>query len=286
MYMAAALAAVLAGCKNDAAPTPLSKDTAQNASGAGTDPAPAAPETATPDVEPKEGEVLLRLNYPKGFKQEVGYLVETKSNATTGTVEVMVNFEVTGAAENAYTFTGSIAGIKMDTETQGRKIKYDSAKKLPANAAKEEQALDKGFKGVQGKPFTFMLDKKGNITNELHFTGQEDNNMLPLDLGTYQMQFPATPVAVGATWTTKTADKQMGGTKTNTYTVKEIKDDTVIIGVKSILPPPPMPGAKESVFNGTYTIDRATGMLLKGSLSGSIETLGGTLTMSFTGKGR
>jgi Family of unknown function (DUF6263) len=287
IYITALLAATLTACNDrpaDATVTGATTNDTTNTISAV--PAPDSPAAAEPvqDVTLKEGEVLLRLNYPKGFKQEVYFGVVTKTAALNGTTGITVAYTVTGEANGVYTFGGAITGINMVSEVQGQKINYDSSKKLPANATKTEQAIDKGFKDVQNKPFTFKLDKTGSIEQDIQFESQNDG-MQPVDLGNFQIPFPEEPVAVGANWSAKSADKQTGGTRYNTYTVKKIADDVVVIDVKSVLPPPVnMKGAKESVFTGAYTLDRKTGMLLKGSLSGFIESLGGNVTMIFTGK--
>lgn len=278
----ALLAATLTACNDRPADATTSGATTNDT----TNGAPAKGATATPakDMPPKEGEVLLRLNYPKGFGQEINYDVVTKTNAIAGNTGITVTYAVTGETNGVYSFTGSITGIKMATKGQGQTINYDSSKKLPANVGTTEKAIDKGFRDVQNKPFTFKLDKMGGIEQEVKFEGQGED-MQPVDLANFQIPFPEEPVAVGDDWSAKSPDKQTGGTRFNTYTVKKITDAIVVIDVKSVLPPSAnMRGAKESVFTGTYTLDRETGMLITGSLSGFVDTLQGNVTMTFTGK--
>lgn len=283
IYITAVLAATLTACNDrpaDATTTDAPVTNTTNATPAADSPV-AAP---IKDIAPKEGEVLLRLNYPKGFSQEVHFIATSKTDASTGTQSVIVDYDVTAVENNVYTFTGTVSSIKVNIEAQKKRVKYDSGKKLPANAGIEEKALDEGFKSIANKPFVFKLDKIGSIEQEIQFAGQ-NGDMQPLDLGNFQIPFPEEPVAVGANWSAKSPDKQTGGTRYNTYTVKKITDNTVVIDVKSVLPPPVnMKGAKESVFTGAYTLDRKTGMLLNGSIGGFVESMGGNVTMTFTGK--
>ncbi len=292
IYITALLAATLASCNNGrpADATTNGATTNTGTAHSSNDAANAAPVTDTPaaapvkDIAPKEGEVLLRLNYPKGFRQEANFNVITNSKALTGTTGLTVIYTVTGESNGVYTFEGAITGVHMVADGQGQKINYDSSRQLPANAGMTEKAIDKGFKDVQKKPFTFKLDKLGAIEQDVQFK-EAGGAMQPVDLGNYQMPFPEEPVAVGANWSAKSPDKQTGGIRYNTYTLKKVTDNTVIIDVKSVLPPPAkMQGAKESVFTGSYTLDRQTGMLLSANLKGFVESLGGDVTMAFTGK--
>jgi len=291
MFAAAALALTLFSCKNDATTgTKTGKDTTAAADeGLGGEEAMEGEdaEEAAKDAAPKEGEVLLRLNYPKGYKQQLNYIVDTKGNAMNGTIAVAVAYVVSDVAAGAapqYTFTGQITGLKMKYDAQGQKMDYDSGKKTTARTSEMEKKMDEKFREIEGQPLSFALNNRGKVVKDMQFTGKAAGQDLPFDINSYQVQFPAEPVSVGSAWTNESADKQVGGKRTNTYTVKEINDATVVLGVKSVLPAPQMKGAQPSVFTGSYTVDRKTGMLINGSIGGNVETMGATVTMTFTGK--
>ena len=280
-FAAAALAAALFSCKNDA--TTDSKKPATEGTGVQGE----MGEGAAEDIAPKEGEVLLRLNYPKGFKQQLNYIFESSGDAMNGAVAMVINYTVSDVSTGrtpVFDFTGEITGMKAKYDVQGTKMDYDSALKLPAKASESEREMDKKFRGIEGKPLSFALDKKGKVVKDMQFTAAAAPEDLPFDIKSYQIEFPSKPVAVGSTWTNKSIDKQQNGIKTNTYTLTKITDATVVIDVKSVWPAPAMRGAKPTVFTGSYTVDRKTGMLLNASMSGGVETVGGTITMTFISK--
>ncbi|MES2487002.1 MAG: hypothetical protein V4581_13790, partial [Bacteroidota bacterium] len=83
-FAAAALAVTLFSCKND---TPTAKPATE-----GTGILDGVGEENAEDVAPKEGEVLLRLNYPKGFKQQLNYIFESSGDAMNGAVTMVINY--------------------------------------------------------------------------------------------------------------------------------------------------------------------------------------------------
>jgi hypothetical protein len=290
-YVAAALAVAFMGCKNEAADyTKTTNDTtkaaAKTTDGAVADTASTAPE-ATDAGTPAEGKVLLRLNYPKGFEQTLVYNLDTKGDAMNGIISLTLKYGVAGVTTGAtptYTLAGKITGTRMNFTAMGNKMEYDSSKKISANADKQTMAMDKQYRTILKEALTFGVDSRGKLVAPMAFSGEAKEVKSPFDINSYYLYYPEKAVGVGDSWSAKVESAQAGGILDNTYTVKEISDTTVIIAVKSIWPAPAMQGAKPSVFTGTYIIDRATGMVTKGSVSGYMEAMGATITMSFIGK--
>ncbi|RYD96001.1 MAG: hypothetical protein EOP54_14735 [Sphingobacteriales bacterium] len=289
-YMAAMLAVALMSCKNEAKTDTNGKaDTTKGAAATGDTPAENAGEPAgeaSADAVPAEGQILLRLNYPKGFEQQLIYNVNTTGEGMKAKVGMTMSVKVVSVKEGTapvYGFQSAITGMKMDSEAMGQKIVYDSSKKA-AVMSEQEKMMDKQLKEVLNQPITFSLDSKGALQGKMQFKNKSgENQEQPFDVNNYQIAFPDKPVGVGSVWTKDVKNEQMGGTVKNTYTVKEITDDTVVVALESVIPP--VPGTdKKTTLTGSYTLDRTTGMVLKGNIKGKMATMGATIDMTFTGK--
>ena len=216
--------------------------------------------------------VLLRLNYPAGFKQELTYNMHTDVTGGDGGVdeEVVLIFEANPRPpkENPFfVFSGKVKQMKWHSDVFGEKESYDSSAKsnpdIDADMAAEYEAY-------MNKDFTFEADHHGILKQNFQFknTGIQFEQLI--DLNNYFTTFPEKEVGVGDTWTGSFKNEMSGQLITRTYTVKEITTDKVTIEVVSVVPA--FKGVtKESNYKGNYIIDRSTGMLLRGELNGTIN---------------
>ncbi|KOS08134.1 hypothetical protein AM493_20340 [Flavobacterium akiainvivens] len=289
--MAAALATAIMSCKNDAKPSDAKTDSTgaktETTADGGTE--AAAPVAGDAITETADGKILMRLNYPKGFKQQLTYnmdmiLGSVMKNKVTMYLDMEV-VSVTGGAKPVYGLKGAITGMTMDSDAMGQKIKYDSSKKA-ANMTPQEQAMDKQLREVIGQPITVSVDNTGKVVGKMEFKSKDGlTQNEPFDMKNLQMSFPEKPVGVGDTWTEDVEMKNLGGTVKNTYTVKQITDNDVTIALVTVVPKTPSTG-KDTKLAGSYTLDRKTGMVLKGGIKGDMTQQGmdATIDMSFTGK--
>jgi hypothetical protein len=277
IYVAAALAFVMFSCKDDAKTEGGKAGDEKTTSAEGGS-------SADGGEALEDGSALLRLNYPKGFKQELVYEMSTKAQGMEMDMAMVMKMDVADVKEGAnpvFDIDAKIASMKMNTTAMGEKINYDSSK-AEAKMSEEEKMMHQEMKKMINQPIAFSMDSKGKMVGEMKFTGVDTPNE-PLDMSSYQVAYPEKPVKVGDTWTNEIENKQYGGKMKCTYTVKKITQEDVELGFKATIPP--MKGMdKSTTFNGSYTVDRATGMVLKGSMGGKMAMMNADIKMTFTGK--
>ncbi|MES2487000.1 MAG: DUF6263 family protein [Bacteroidota bacterium] len=230
--------------------------------------------------------VLLRLNYPAGFKQELTYKMHTDVTGGDGGVdeEVVLTFETNPKPpkENpTFVFSGKVKQMKWHSDVFGEKESYDSS-------AKSNPGIDADMAAEYGaymdKDFTFEVDRYGAIKQNFEFTNTDIQFEQLIDLNNYFTTFPEKEVGVGDTWKGGFKNAMTNQLVTRTYTVKEISKSNVTIEVVSVVPA--FKGVtKESTYKGNYIIDRNTGMLVRGELKGTINgAVRAKITINLSGK--
>lgn len=210
-------------------------------------------------------EVLLRLNYKKGDT----YLFKVNMEQDMGMMQMTMNMnmqtDVTDASEDAIETKNKFVKITMEMNAMGEKMKYDSDDK--------EEDMDEFGKGMHSKmkdlkdvEIAMTYDKLGNIKAKDLKDGQEAvANLFKENSSSFVL--PKEAVKVGSSWTFQKESKGM--TNKYKYTVKEIKEDTVLIDVTG-----EVTGEGEGTSKGTGVIERATGLLLNMELDMDMKVKG------------
>ncbi len=197
--------------------------------------------------------VLLRLNYENGdvyqvdasIKQDMGEFLKMD-------IIMKMDMEVTEAKENSYLTETSFKNIKMDMNTMGKKMQYDSDTK--------ESEMDDFSRGVHSEMkkllttlVSFEFDKRGNVVETKVISGESQAKDFEQSMGA--MVLPEEAVTIGSTWSFKKTSKE--GIEMNyIYEVTAINPDNVEVKISGTV-------TGEEAISGTGLIDRKSGNMSK-----------------------
>lgn len=198
--------------------------------------------------------VLLRLNYEKGDVYEVNASVNQDMGGLMKMgINMSMQLKVTDVKEETYITEASFNGVKMDMETMGQKMKYDSNMK--------ESEMDDFAKSAHGEMkelletrIAFEYDKLGKIIEASLLS--KKGNAKDFEDNMNSMVLPKEAVQVGSKWSEERSTK--AGLKMNyEYEVTEITKDKVEVKVTGTIS-----GEKDAI-SGVGSIDRKTGNMIK-----------------------
>jgi hypothetical protein len=237
--------------------------------------------------------VTLKFNLQKGkayeYVMDQDMQQEMNGQKTSSKMNFVYTLEVTDDAGSVKTLKTTYDRIALNTSMPNGDINIDSDNPSSDTGSMifSIKMMREMYNSLKGKSFTMKVDAEGNITevsglNELvesivaNISVEE--KMKPMMLQMFSTQFndesmkqsfanafnifPGKPVKVGDTWEKKNAMKGMVNMDMNTtYTVREIKGDTVTLDSKSKLNSANISGEQ----TGTSRIDAGTGLVMEGT---------------------
>ena len=227
-------------------------------------------ETVSSSEDGVGDKVLIRLKPKVGDVQKTLMTMEMESTGTQAmkmNMDAKMNFKVIGKQGNVYDYEMKYNSIKMNMNAGGMDMSYDSeAKEHTGMGAMIHEQMKSFFEN----PMTMKMDERGNVT-EFKLPGNMSAQQMG-DMGSMSIPMPEGPVGVGDKWS---ADRKMDGTgnlKMN-MTVEKITEDDLIIGTTGDMTDEN--GTKIGTFDGSYKLDRNSGL-----------TKDGTMNMDLTAEGQ
>jgi Family of unknown function (DUF6263) len=246
------------------------------------------------------------------FTQGVRYIVdvEVKNTITQQAMGQAIDFNINGAATHTYAVTNSTAEnttlhhdiqhLGFQFEGMGQKRSFDSDIKKDMDGSSGKFAAE-----MLSKSYDIIVDSLGTTLmarpEKIEMGKQDDRVMLLTDMlkdltnimypplkGTSSFFgiLPDHPVAIGETWSETRNTEMEKGTTVNTLEV--VNDSVIIVNFKTnsttLLKTQRMgmdaTTNLNNIVTGTYTIDRATGILKEKTSTtesnGSTEAMGST----------
>jgi hypothetical protein len=237
--------------------------------------------------------VNLKFNLQKGkayqYVMDQDMQQEMSGQKMSSKMNFAYSLEVTDDVGGVKTLKTTYDRIAMSMSSPNGDINIDTDHPSAdtASLANPMQMMGGMFNALKGKSFIMKVDAEGNITevsglNELVQSMVAnmpvEEKMKPMMLQMFSAQFneesmkqsfanafnifPGKPVKVGDTWEKKNAMKGMANMDMNTtYTVRDIKGDTVTLDSRSKLNSANISGEQ----TGTYRIDAGTGLVTEGT---------------------
>ncbi len=224
----------------------------------------------------------LSLNLPRGFEQTLIYTSSTDGNSNGGMNEATeVKFHVDSVDKNSnYYITGEIMRMTFNQKMFGEEVHFDSRE--PSDS---DDGLGEELKPMINNPFTFKIDKFGNILEKQKFTKEVSDES---SLSTYNIipfAFPRETVEEGFTWKVDTSNPLTKSIMpvTSSFTYKGTKDNKVEFAINST-----MKGVEEVMkdtdIKGKYVFDGKTKALISAERNMPVQFGGGTATFTITPK--
>ncbi|GEN74631.1 DUF6263 family protein [Chryseobacterium hagamense] len=224
----------------------------------------------------------LSLNLPKGFEQTLIYSSSTEGNNNGGMNEATeVKFRVDSVDKSSnYYITGEIMRMTFNQKMFGEEIHFDSRE---ASGTSDEMTED--IKPMINNPFTFKIDKFGNILEKQKFIGEGLDGSDVSQYNIIPFAFPRESVEQGFTWRVDTSNPMTKAIMpvASNFTYKGRKNNKVEFAVNSTMKG--MEGMmKDTDITGTYVFDAKTKALLSAERTMPVQIGGGTATFTITPK--
>jgi hypothetical protein len=160
--------------------------------------------------------------------------------------------------DSSYLFSGKLNYIRVKDKSQFGAMDYYSGVD-DKDMDGQERGMDFSMKPLLDANYKFMLDKHGKVLKPLTFAdGRQVPDEFPLELGLYQIAFPAEKVALGQEWTSEFAKHGEDGRWVFNYHVQAVDSLSILIMVDGTVR---LPRGGPSDFTGRYHLNRKTSAL-------------------------
>ena len=217
-----------------------------------------------------------------GQKMDIDQQMEINQTLSVEDVNANGNVVFKNAMERFY--------MKQSMKMMGMPINVEFDTDKPEKAGAMGESMKPYFSKMKGLTYTLEMDSHGKLissnVDEIYqqlgldsLTQQGGgNNNGGSNADQYMSQLPDKPVKKGDTYVVESQSSKLSPIATkNTYTVKEITSDKVILDLKSEFLPNDK-GTEEGVTmevkgdqTGTVEIDRATGMTTKSEINQNLD---------------
>ncbi len=206
--------------------------------------------------------VLLRLNYKKGDT----YLMTMKQSVTSSQMDLDMNMtasmKVTDVTGGEYSSQMKFTKVVMDMMQGTMSISFDSSQ-----SDDELDEMGRMMKSQLSPMLKSVISRKENKFGKVLEAKAEPTFQGAENVGESNIIFPEKALRVNDTWT---MDSTTAGVETHfIYTVKAISKKVVDLEVSG-----KVTGAGEGTIKGIMQIDRATGVVVKRTLTTEINTAG------------
>jgi len=186
------------------------------------------------------------VNLSNGQKYSVENKITTTSSSemqgqsmeTTADVTTVYNIEVNDSKNDKYSMTNKIAAVKLNMNSMGQNMSFDSEKKEDMDGQ-----MGSSFKDIVNQPKAVTMDKGGNIVLSTDADTSTKESTSPTDMMLKQlgdpktigygakMAFVAIPAdaKVGSSWKDSTTSE--GVTRVTNYLIKSIDNGVATITV-------------------------------------------------------
>jgi hypothetical protein len=220
--------------------------------------------------------------------------MQGQSMETTADVTTVYNIEVNDIKDENYSMTNKIAAVKLNMNTMGQNINFDSDKKEDMDGQ-----MGASFKDIINQPKPVTMDKGGNIilSNNTDTSNMKESSsqtdMILKQLGDPQiigygakMAFVAIPANAKAGTAWKDSTSTNGVTRVTNYVIKGIENGIATItvsGTETRDTKMEMQGMEintktTGTFSGEQTADVNTGIINQNNLTadakGTISVMG------------
>jgi len=215
--------------------------------------------------------------------------MQGQSMETTADVTTVYNIQVNDIKDENYSMTNKIAAVKLNMNTMGQNINFDSDKKEDMDGQ-----MGASFKDIINQPKPVTMDKGGNIilSNNTDTSNMKESSsqtdMILKQLGDPQiigygakMAFVAIPAnaKVGTAWKDSTSTN--GVTRVTNYVIKGIENGIATItvsGTETRDTKMEMQGMEintktTGTFSGEQTADVNTGIINQNNLTADAKAL-------------
>lgn len=241
--------------------------------------------------------VELSLNLKKGDVFETQTTI--RQEVTTSTLGMNINVDQTMEVYQKLTVKDAANGentieskttrfvMKQNMPMMGMPINMEYDTDNPEKGGALGESMEPYFSLMKDLTYTIVLDNKGKmLRSDMEqvyknlgldsLSKQGGKNKNEGNAEQYLNQLPDKPIKKGDTYQTEQKNTGAGFGLKNTYTVKEIKADKVILDIKSEFLPadsdnPLMQVEIKGEQTGTAEIDRKTGMTLKSEISQNLD---------------
>lgn len=225
--------------------------------------------------------VTLSLNVAKGDKFEckvkIDQKVETKAmgnmkiNQLIEVTQTLTADNITSAGNVVFTNVMERFYMKQSMNMMGIPINTEFDTDHPEKSNGEAANMGQYFEKMKGLTYQMELDKQGKLISSTMdeayeklgldtLSQQGGNNSGGNNADQYMSQLPSTPIKEGDSYSVESSFSSMGDIKVkNTYTVKEIKAETVVMDMKT------------EFINGEGQISEGMSVKISGDQSGVVE---------------
>lgn len=223
--------------------------------------------------------VLIRLKPKVGDTQKTIMTMEMNAEgaqAISMNMNANMDIKVMGKEGSVYDYELKYNSIKMDMDAGGMEMSYDSSspEQSGMGAIMHEQ-----MKPFFDNPMSMKMDERGNIS-EFKLPGNMSSQQMG-DMGSMSIPMPEEPVGVGDSWTAERPVEGTGTMKMNMKVEKITVDDLVIGTTGDMLD---TSGLKIGSFNGSYKLDRNSGLTKDGTMNMSLDVQGQPMKMKINFK--
>lgn len=177
--------------------------------------------------------VSLSLKLAKDQRIDVKYRISTNEDGVEKGEFIRMSLKVDSVMpDSSYLVSGKVDFVRVKNQKVTNSDEY-SSDKPQAEMTPEEIKFDEQIRPTIDSTYKFTIDKHGKLLKPLTFTS---GHTIPatyqlIDVGVFQINFPAEKIATGDKWTTEETLPGSGGKRVAKYKLESIYDETIQIKV-------------------------------------------------------
>lgn len=200
--------------------------------------------------------VSLNLRLTKDQRIDVKYRASTNEDGIEKGEFIRMSLRVDSVMpDSSYLLSGKVDFVRVKNQKVTNSDEY-SSDKPQAEMTPEEIKFDEQIRPTIDSTYKFTIDKYGKLIRPLTFTSGHTipANFQMIDVGVFQINFPADKIAIGDKWTTEEALPGSGGKRVSNYKLESIYDETIQIKVDGSIEGE---HADPQNFSGRYYLEKS-----------------------------
>ncbi len=201
-------------------------------------------------------DVSLTLNLTKEQRIDVKYRTSTNEDGVEKGEFIRMGLRVDSIMpDSSYLMSGKVDFVKVKNQKVTNSDEY-SSDKPQAEMTEEEIKFDKEIRPTIDSTYKFVINKYGKLIKPLTFTSGHTipANYQMIDVGVFQINFPAEKIAIGNKWTSAETLPGSGGKRVAKYKLESIYDETIQIKVDGTIEGE---HADPQKFSGRYYLEKS-----------------------------
>lgn len=201
-------------------------------------------------------DVSLTLNLTKEQRIDVKYRTSTNEDGVEKGEFIRMGLRVDSIMpDSSYLMSGKVDFVKVKNQKVTNSDEY-SSDKPQAEMTEEEIKFDKEIRPTIDSTYKFVINKYGKLIKPLTFTSGHTipANYQMIDVGVFQINFPAEKIAIGDKWTSEETLPGSGGKRVAKYKLESIYDETIQIKVDGTIEGE---HADPQKFSGRYYLEKS-----------------------------